>query len=78
MKHRFQKHNNLSDNDYENKNSTILLIKWAVISTGLWLITPQQFTRTDGPAGVLTMVVVGIIGLFLSIVISTLIQSSKK
>jgi len=46
-------------------NGTIVL--WALVSVGLWLITPERFTRTDGPGGVFTMVVVGLVGLFIAV-----------
>ena len=49
-------------------NGTLVL--WALISIALWLITPEGFTQTDGPAGVFTMVVVGLIGLFIAVALS--------
>ena len=44
--------------------SNVTLVLWALISFGLWLLTPDRFTQTDGPAGVFTLVVVGLVGLF--------------
>ncbi len=49
-------------------NGTLVL--WAMISIALWLITPERFTRTDGPAGVLTMVVVGLVEIFVAVGLS--------
>ena len=52
-------------------NGTLVL--WMVISIALWLIAPERFTQTDGPAGVFTMVVVGLIGLFIAVALSGVI-----
>ena len=43
------------------------MVPWALVSVGLWFATPERFTSTDGPAGVLTMVIVGLIGLFIAV-----------
>ena len=50
--------------------SNFTMVLWAVISVLLWLITPDQFTKTEGPAGVLTMIVVAIIGLVIAVTVS--------
>ena len=57
-------------------NGTMVL--WATISVGLWLIAPDRFTSTDGPAGVLTMVVIGLIGLFAAVGLSGVIGRMFK
>lgn len=64
------------DNSRLGSNGTIVL--WAVISIGLWMIAPDQFTSTDGPGGVLTMVVVGLIGLFAAVALSGVIGRMFK
>lgn len=48
-------------------NATLVL--WAIVSVGLWLITPDRFTQTDGPGGVFTMIVVGLVGLFVAVLL---------
>ncbi len=58
----------------ENKETNGTLVLWTIISIGLWLITPERFTKTDGPAGVFTMIVVGLVGLFLAMFLSNVIK----
>lgn len=53
-------------------NRTLFL--WAIVSVGLWLITPEQFTNTDGPGGVFTMIVVAVMGLFISLLLPSLVK----
>jgi hypothetical protein len=37
---------------------------------GLWFMTPERFTSTDEPAGVVSMIVVGLAGLSISVFLS--------
>jgi hypothetical protein len=50
------------------------MVLWALVSVGLWFITPDRFTKTDGLAGVFTMVVVGVVGLFIALPFSTILK----
>ena len=41
--------------------TNLALALWVVLSIGLWLLLPGRYTTTDGPAAVVTMMVVGAI-----------------
>ena len=46
-------------------NATLVL--WILVSVGLWLITPERFTKAEGTGPLMVMIVVGIIGLIIAV-----------
>lgn len=59
----------MKDTDKFKFSSNLALVLWVLVSIALWLLTPSQFTKTDGPAGVFTMIVVGIIAIPISMML---------
>jgi len=46
-------------------NATVVL--WVLVSVGLWMITPERFTKAEGPGPLFVMIVVGILGLIIAL-----------
>ena len=49
--------------------SAITLILWGAVSYALWMLLPDRFTSTDGPAGVFFLAIVGIVGMFIAVML---------
>ena len=62
---RERKRPNLKPPSKFETNATLVL--WIVVSVGLWLITPDRFTKAEGTGTLMVMIVVGIVGLVIAV-----------
>ena len=47
--------------------TNLQLVLWIAVSVVLWLITPDRFTKAEGMGPLAVMIVVGLLGLIISI-----------